>query len=74
MVAMENMPALLMDRAIRHVARTHRFARLPLPSDFIAGVAGEIAYCQTKKGWPLSLVHRLETVQQRRFKQGRKFL
>lgn len=73
-VAMEDMPAVLLDRAVRHVARTHRYARLPLPSDFINGVQGEIAYCRGKKTWPGSLITRLDNVLRRRRNQGRKLL
>lgn len=58
--ALSDMPAVLLPYAVRHVAKHHRFARLPLPSDFLAGVAGELAYCNAKLAWPRSLIAKLE--------------
>lgn len=47
---LEALPRLLYDVAAERVAATHRFARLPYPSDFLGSVAGELAYLDRQRG------------------------
>ncbi len=49
--AMADFPANLMPIARLKVARSHKYARLPYPKDFIDAVAGELAWCEGQIKW-----------------------
>lgn len=74
LAALDNLPKILLPTAAKRVAQTHRFARLPLPSDFLSSVAGEIAYCTARRAWPRGLIDRLSKIETRRRRDRRTFL
>lgn len=55
LAAMDTVPAALVPIARVKVAKTHRYARLPLPADFEKAIAGEMQWCTNSLAWVMHL-------------------
>lgn len=73
LAAMSNIPARLMPTAMHKVATTHRFARLPLPRDFLEAIAGELAWCEAKQAYAAGLRNQFTKARIKREQQRRRY-